>query len=244
MNRFVKPGQKVVIKPNMSFPTGQETALNTDVNVVREVAAMCWEAGASKVRILDNPLGMGRYCIPEIRSACEPVKPGMVHAVTDYAFYKSVRISDAWYGFNKTSVIKDVLAADVLIAVPKAKSHEMTGVTLSLKGMMGLVFDRRAMHQTGIDKGIVTLAGYLKPKLVVVDATRVLSTNGPHGPGEIIAENKVIASADMVAADAMTVKLCTWWGRRMEPRQVKHIKLAHEKGLGRMDIENLNVKQI
>ncbi|MCP3899337.1 MAG: DUF362 domain-containing protein, partial [Desulfobacteraceae bacterium] len=88
------------------------------------------------------------------------------------------------------------------------------------------------------------LSAYLKPKLVVVDATRVLSTNGPRGPGKIIAENKIIASPDMVAADAMTVKQCKWYGRSMEPKQVKHIKIAHEEGLGRMDIENLNVKEI
>ncbi|WP_022663630.1 DUF362 domain-containing protein [Desulfospira joergensenii] len=244
MKAFVKPGQRVVIKPNMSFPKGQETAVNTDALVVKEVAAMCLEQGAQKVSILDHVMGTPKYCTLEIDAVCDPLKPGMVHAVTDANLFKEVKISDSWFGLSKTDVITEVLKADVIIAVPKAKSHGATGVSLSMKGMMGLIYNRQAMHTMKLHDSIVTLASYLKPKLVVVDATRVLSTNGPGGPGEIIAENKIIASPDMVAADAMTVKQCTWYGRSMEPRQVKHIKIAHKAGAGRMDVENLNVKEI
>jgi uncharacterized protein (DUF362 family) len=245
MKRFVKPGQKVMIKPNMSFAKGQAHATNTDVDIVRELAVMCLEAGAGAVRILDHPLGFPKFCIEEIQHACDPIKPGMVAAIDDADRFAPVRVSDSWFGFNKTDVMKEVLASDVLIAAPKAKEHHATGVSLSMKGMMGLIFDRMAMHgATRLDASIVRLAGRLKPHLVVVDATRVLSTNGPRGPGDIIAENKVIASADMVAADAMTVKLCTWNGGRLNPAQIDHIKMAHEAGLGRMDVENLRVKQI
>ncbi len=139
--------------------------------------------------------------------------------------------------------MKDVLTAVCLIAAPTAKSHHATGVSLSMKGMMGLVYDRWTMHQQGLNGAVVSLAAFLKPKLVVVDATRVLSTNGPRGPGEIIPMNTIIASADMVAADAKTVEMCTWYGKRFKPRQIEHIRLAHEQGLGRMDIEKLVVKQ-
>ncbi len=244
MKQFVKPGQKVIIKPNMSFSNGQDTATNTDVFVVREVAAMCLEQGAKKVSILDNVLSVPKFSIRDMAKACDSVKPGMVQAVTKANLFKEVKLSDSWFGFNKTDIIKEVLQADVIIAVPKAKSHRKAKVSLSLKGMMGLNYDRMAMHSHGLSKSIVDLATYLKPKLVIVDATRVLSTNGPRGPGKIIAENKIIASPDMVAADAMTVKQCIWYGDSLEPRKVKHIRIAHEQELGRMDVENLNVKTI
>ncbi|MFH1984478.1 MAG: DUF362 domain-containing protein [Pseudomonadota bacterium] len=245
MKRFVKPGQKVVIKPNMSFGKGQAHATNTDAGIVRELAVMCLEASAGAVRILDHPTGFSKFCIEDIRQACDPIKPGMVAAIEDADQFSPVSVSDSWIGFNEADVMKEVLSADVLIAAPKAKEHETTGVSLSMKGMMGLVYDRQALHGIArLDASIVKLATRLKPQLVVVDATRVLSTNGPHGPGDIIAENKVIASADMVAADAMTVKLCTWNGGRLHPGQIDHIKMAHEAGLGRMDVENLQVKQI
>lgn len=243
MQAFVKPGDKVVIKPNMSFANGVENATNTRPEVVRELVAMVKEAGASKVRVLDNTLCQPEPSIAEIKDACQIFNEDIVHALTDYSFYKSTKINDNWFGFNKTDVMKDVLTADCLIAAPTAKSHHATGVSLSMKGMMGLVYDRWTMHQQGLNGAVVSLAAFLKPKLVVVDATRVLSTNGPRGPGEIIPMNTIIASADMVAADAKTVEMCTWYGKRFKPRQIEHIRLAHEQGLGRMDIENLVVKQ-
>lgn len=246
MKAFVKPGDKVVIKPNMSFGNGVENATNTKPEVIRELVAMAKEAGASRIRVLDHPLGFPRTCIAEIKDACDTVEEGITHALTDYNFYQSTKINDKWYGFNETSFMKDVLAADCLISAPTAKSHDMTGVSLSLKGLMGLVYDRWAMHQQGLDGNIVKLATFLRPKLklAVIDATRVLSTNGPAGPGKIIPMNTIIASSDMVAADAKTVEMCTWYGKRFKPRQISHILLAHKQGLGRMDVENLAVKQI
>ena len=243
MRAFVKPGDKVVIKPNMSFVNGVENATNTRPEVVRELVAMVKEAGASRVRVLDNTLCQPKPSIAQIKDACQVFNEDIIHALTDYSFYKPTKINDKWFGFNKTDVMKDVLTADCLIAAPTAKSHHATGVSLSMKGMMGLVFDRWTMHQQGLDDAIVNLAAFLKPKLAVVDASRVLSTNGPRGPGEIITMNTIVASADMVAADAKTVEMCTWYGKRFKPRQIKHIRLAHEQGLGRMDIENLVVKQ-
>jgi len=243
MQAFVKPGDRVVIKPNMSFGNGTANASNTTPEVVRELVAMTKEAGAARVRVLDNTLSQPGPSIADIKAACGIFNEDMVHALNDYSFYQPAKLNDSWLGFNKTDVMQDVLKADCLIAAPTAKSHSSTGVSLSMKGMMGLVHDRWTMHQQGLDKAIVTLAAFLKPKLVVVDATRVLSTNGPRGPGKIIPMNTVIASADMVAADAKTVEMCTWYGKRFKPRQIKHIRLAHEAGLGRMDIENLTIKQ-
>lgn len=244
MKSFVKPGHKVVIKPNMSFANGIRNGTATHPEVVRELVAMCKEAGAMKVQVLDHPLSGGELCAREIKAACAVFNEDIVTAVEDGPHYQKTKISDAWFGFNKTDILKDVLAADVLIAAPVAKHNFATDVSLSMKGMMGLVHDRWEMHQAGLNDAIVTLAAFLRPDLVVIDASRVLSSHGPNGPGKVIPMNRVIASRDMVAADAQAVKLFEWEGKRKEPRQVKHIRLAHEKGLGRMDIENLSVRQI
>jgi uncharacterized protein (DUF362 family) len=141
-------------------------------------------------------------------------------------------------------VVAEVLDADVLIAVPVGKSHSSAGVSLSMKGMMGLVFDRSTFHVKGLHEGIADMVTVLKPHLVVIDGTRILSTGGPGGPGEVIPLNLVVASADMVAADAQMVALGTWYGRRFEPRQVKHISIAADRGLGRIDLDKLRIKNI
>lgn len=244
MKSFVKPGHKVVIKPNMSFANGLKMGTTTHPEVVRELVAMCKEAGALKVQVLDHTLSGPEFSIREIKEACTVFNEDIVKAVQDYQHYQRTKISDSWFGFNKTDIIKDVLAADVLIAAPVAKHNHATDVSLSMKGMMGLVYERWEMHQTGLNKAIVNLSTFLRPDLVVIDASRVLSTNGPNGPGKVLSMKMVIASRDMVAADAQAVKMFEWGGKRKEPKQVDHIRLAHEKGIGRMDIENLNVKQI
>ncbi len=241
---FVKPGNKVVIKPNMSFNNGLKMGTNTHPEVVRELVAMCKEAKASKVQVLDHTLQKAELSIKETKAACAVFNEDIVKAVEDAQFYQQTKIPDGLIGFNQTDVIKDVLAADVLIAAPVAKHHRVSYVSLSMKGMMGLIYERRVMHKAGLDKAIVALAAFLRPTLVVIDASRVLSTNGPKGPGKVIPMNMVIASRDMVAADAQAVKMFEWNGKRMEPKKVGHIRFAHEKGLGRMDVENLNVKQV
>jgi uncharacterized protein (DUF362 family) len=141
--------------------------------------------------------------------------------------------------------MKEVLKSDVLIAAPVAKSHSSTGVSLSMKGMMGLVYNRRVMHwRYDLHTSIVDLCSLLKPHLVLIDGTRVLSTNGPSGPGKVLHENTVIASKDMVAADAFAVSRFLWYGKQYKPGQVPHIREAHERGLGRMDVEKLNIRTI
>jgi uncharacterized protein (DUF362 family) len=90
----------------------------------------------------------------------------------------------------------------------------------------------------------VDLAQRIKPRLAVIDASRVLTTGGPGGPGKVITPGEIIASADPVAADATAVASYEWYGLLMQAKQVSHIRLAHDRGLGRMDIENLQTKRL
>lgn len=246
MGRFVKAGQKVVIKPNMSFSAGPENATNTHPEVVREVLVMCKEAGAARIRVLDHSLQDAEQALDlsGIRAACDGIEAGICHHLMNAGFYSEDGIPDA-KEMRGNSFMRDVLDADVLIAVPVAKSHAGAGVSLSLKGQMGLILDRFVMHSRyDLHTAIVDLNTRIKPNLAIIDATRVLTTGGPGGPGTVITPGEVIASADPVAADATAVASYEWYGQKMQPRQVSYIRLAHERGLGRMDIENLLTRRI
>jgi uncharacterized protein (DUF362 family) len=214
--------------------------------VVKELVVMCREAKASKILVLDNTLGPGERCLDNsgIRDACRVIEENMVFNLDDEDLYQEIRIPQA-KTMDRNEVMKEVLKANVLIAAPVAKSHSGAGVSLSMKGMMGLIYNRRDMHwRYDLHTSIVDLCTVVKANLVVIDATRVLSTNGPSGPGKVLKENTVIASTDMVAADAFTVASFEWYGKKYQPRQVRHIREGHERGLGRMDIENLKIKTV
>jgi len=246
MKRFVKPGDKVVIKPNISFARSPGSGANTNPDVVAEVARMVAEAGASRIWVLDNTLQNARDCLylSQIPARCERIPNTVVSNVAARRMFRNVRV-DQGRQVKAMEVIKEVLDADVLIAVPVGKCHSASGVSLSMKGMMGLIFDRGSFHSRyNLHEAIVDMVTILKPDLVVIDGTRILSTNGPGGPGEVIPLNLVVASTDMVAADAQMIALGTWYGRKFRPDQVRHVTLAARRGLGRLDLKNLNVKNV
>jgi len=246
MQRFVKPGNRVIIKPNMSFARPPSAGTNTSPEVVRELAIMCREAGAASILIPDNVLHTAGASLrmSGIQDACASVDPDMVRAISSPHLYREVAIPGA-EDIPRTDIMKVVLKSDVLIAAPTAKSHSSAGVSLSMKGMMGLIYDRGVFHgRYDLDTSIVDLCTVLKADFTLIDASRVLSTGGPQGPGKVIRADTVIASTDMVAADATTVSMFEWYGRRFKPSQVNHIHLAHKRGLGRLDIDNLNTRRL
>jgi uncharacterized protein (DUF362 family) len=245
MSRFIKPGQKVLIKPNMSFAQTPDKATNTHPDVVREVLVMCKEAGAGSVRVLDHSLQNPALALQRsgILDACNSVQSGICHHLMDAGFYVDTPLKEA-QTMHENAIMRDALEADVLIAVPVAKSHGSTGVSLSLKGQMGLIFNRGSMHSRyPLSTSIVDLNTRLKPHLAVIDASRVLSTGGPGGPGKVLFPGEIIASADPVAADSIAVASYEWGGRKIAPRQVAYLREAHDRGLGRMDIENLVIRK-
>ncbi|WP_035068316.1 DUF362 domain-containing protein [Nitratidesulfovibrio termitidis] len=245
MGRFVKTGQKVVIKPNMSFASAASLGTNTHPEVVAALVRMCRDAGAASVLVLDNPLAPAEQCIERsgIRTACAEFGD-IVQAPTAERFYRELDIDGAQQ-MTANTFLRDALDADVLIAAPTAKSHSSTGVSLGLKGMMGLIRQRGVMHSRyDLDTAIVDLNTRLRAALTVIDGTYVLSTGGPGGPGKVLQENTVIASADPVSADACAVESFEWYGRRFAARQVSHIRLAHERGLGSMDLAARTVTRI
>lgn len=246
IQRFVKPGDRVVIKPNMSFPNPPEWGTTTHPYVVRALSDMCLKAGAVSVLILDNPLRHAELCLERsgLRAVCQGLPQTQTLGVADRRFYEEVEVPEG-KELRSTMIMKEVLKADALIAVPVAKSHSATGVSLAMKGMMGLIYDRSSFHlDMDLNRAIVDLCTVLKPQLTVVDATRVLSSGGPGGPGKVIPLETIIASTDMVAADAMAVELGTWYGRKFKASQVKHIRVAHERGLGNMDVAVQSVKEV
>ena len=246
MNRFVKPGARVVIKPNMSFPNPPNWATTTHPDVVRELASMCLQAGASAVVVLDNPLRNTELCLERsgIRRSLKSLPGSRAEGIDSERFFKEVRVPEG-IELSSTMIMKQVLEADVLIAAPVAKSHSATGLSLSMKGMMGLIYNRSDLHlRMDLNTAVVDLCTVLKPQITVVDVSRLLASGGPGGPGKVIPMNKIVASTDMVAADAATVQLGTWYGRKFQARQVRHIRMAHERGLGNMDIDRQVVKEI
>ena len=242
MGRYVRQGADVIVKPNIcNAYHGPEYASTTNPAVVAAIVALCLEAGANSVRVMDFPFGgsaQDAYQTSGIAPAVEAAGGKM--ALMNALKYQQVEIPNAM-ALKRTQVYADILAADMLINVPIAKHHSGAGLTLGLKNLMGTILDRGALHANGLHKSIADLGTLVRPQLTVIDATRILVANGPTGGSlkDVRQMDTVIASADIVAADAYAATLFGKTGAEIE-----YIRLADQIGLGTMDLASIQIQEI
>jgi len=238
ISAFVKPGQQVLVKPNASFSAGPEVGATTSPEVVRAMVELCLTEGRAKqVIVFDHTLRPPETCFEKsgIKAACAGLEGCHLVGVEDERFFVETPVPRGQV-LGKTAIAKDVLEADVLISLPTAKSHSATGVSFGLKGLMGLIWDRKTFHRDlDLNEAVADLATVIPTRLTVVDGTRALVRGGPGGPGETVRLDTIVASTDPVAADARAVTLTPWYGRKFKAGQVKHIRAAAARGLGEID---------
>ncbi|MBW1808780.1 MAG: DUF362 domain-containing protein [Deltaproteobacteria bacterium] len=237
MKAFVKKGQSVLIKPNMGFPTPPELHATTSPDLIAAVAKQALDCGASKVLIVDNPIRRPEACI-RVVGIKEATKDLDVHVLmpTSEKMYTMTPIPKG-KSLKKTKILKDALKCDVHIALPIGKSHNAAGFSGTLKGMMGLILDRESFHSRyDLNQAVADLNTVLKPDLTILDGIKVMTTDGPAGPGELTTCNTIIAGTDPVAVDAAAVELAPLYGRKIKPRQIKHLKAAQQMGLGKLSL--------
>jgi uncharacterized protein (DUF362 family) len=243
ISRFVKKGQRVVLKPNMSFTRTPEFGATTHPQVVATVAQACMEAGAQQVLVLDHTLHRAELCLERtgIREACKDITGVHVLTLQERKFFREIKIPRGKV-LERVEVMKEVLDSPVLINIPVAKSHSATGVSMGIKGLMGLIWDREIFHsQVNMNQALADLATVIKPQLTILDATRALTSGGPGGPGEVRKPNLIIAGIDPVAVDSYGVSVVPWYGQNFKGRQVEHLQIAYQRGLGKIDIEQSKV---
>ncbi len=243
ISRFVKKGQRVVLKPNMSFSRTPDFGATTHPLVVVAVAQACIEAGASQVLVLDYTLQRPELCLERtgIREACRDIAGVHVLAIQERKFFREVKIPQGKV-LDRVEVMKEILDSQVLINIPVAKSHSATGVSMGMKGLMGLIWDRESFHSKyNINQAIADLGTVIKPQLTILDATRSLTSGGPGGPGTVVKSNLVIAGIDPVAVDSYGVTIVPWYGQNFKGRQVEHLLISHQRGLGKIDIDQLKI---
>ena len=245
MGKFVKPGDKVCIKPNISFAANSECGATTSADIARQVVQLCLDAGAARVVVFDHTIQEAALCIEQSGINAAVVDKEKVSLLT---LTKERQFADTPIPGGKelksVKVAKVVLDSDKFINLPTAKSHSATGVSLGMKGLMGLIWDRGSLHQMNLHQAIADLASVIKPDLTIVDATRALTSGGPGGPGKTVALNMVIAGVDPVAVDSYAVAITQWYNKSFTGKSVKHIVAAAEMGLGEIDTGKMDIKQV
>ncbi len=241
ISKFVKKNQSVVIKPNIGWDCAPQLAANTNPGLVGRIVEQCFIAGAKSVYVFDNPVNEWTRCYKNsgIEDAVKKAGGTMVTGKSE-SYYHAVDIPKGIV-LKNAKVHELILESDVFINVPTLKTHGGTKLSISMKNLMGVVWDRGYWHKNNLHQCIADFTTFKKPDLNVVDAFRVLKRNGPRGvsAADVVEMKYQIISPDIVAADAAACKV---FG--IEPDQLKHIPLAATLGSGTSNLEKLRINRI
>ena len=238
MGQFVKPGQSVLIKPNLLSDHTPDDAVTTHPEVVRALIRLVKAAGATPW-VADSPA-----IIADLRRVWE--RTG-IEAVCHDEQVSLVNLEKAGSrSFEENgihfTIATPVLEADAIITVPKVKTHVLTGLTGAMKNLYGTVpglqktaFHKRYPYPQDFARLLVAIYRQVRPVLSVADGVVGMEGNGPSA-GRPIRLGFLGASADAVALD---VVLCRALG--LEPRNVIHLELARQAGLGLQDWDQIAV---
>lgn len=244
MGRFVRKGHTVVVKPNIGFPRKPEIGATTNPLLIKTVIESCYQAGAKRVYVFDNVVtptsGNARNCyqLSGIEDAARTAG-GIIIPVDDFS-YREVAIPGAKI-LKTAEVHRLILDSDVLINVPVLKHHSSTHLSIAMKNLMGIVKNRMKYHLTGLDQCIADFCLYKKPDLNIVDAYRVLMSDGPDGPRDVreahvTLKKTLLMSKDIVAVDAAAARI---FGKN--PEDIGYIRIGHQQKTGNMNLNKLKI---
>jgi len=225
---YVKFKEKVLIKPNLCSRKKAKTGATTDPRVVRSIVDLLKDQ-TNDISIIESD---GAATDAEIIwSYC---------GFTNISKEKNVKLINL---SKEPSLIHDdyelpkLLFKDyVLINVPKIKTNDITIITCSLKNLFGLIPSRhRAKYHKNINETIVYLNSMFKTNLTIVDGLICMEGNGPIN-GKSINMNIIVAGNNPVAVDSV---ICNLIG--LNPRDVDHIRMASDAGLGPMNMNDIDL---
>ena len=237
---LIRPGARVLIKPNISFPTSPDIAPDiTNPNIIAALVKVFKEGGASKVIVGDQSVwGVRTRDSCRITGIQEVVeKSGGEVCYFDEEPRITVEVPDGKF-FDKISLPKIIKEVDLIVNVPKMKTSFISMVTLGLKNLLGFINfeDRRKFHRMyDLAYVIADIAKVVKPGLTLIDGIIAMEGFGPHA-GTHIKMDTIVASRDVVAADAVGATIMGY-----DPLEPPTTQVAARYGLGNADLSNIQI---
>lgn len=240
--RFVRKGDVVLIKPNVAFERAAVLGATTNPDVLSALIELCRAAGASEVRVADNPIESPEACFARsgIRKATNTANARLY--LPNPASFETLHVPGATWIEEWPFFWHPFRGVDKVIGVSPVKDHNLCSASMTTKNWYGLLGGRRNQFHQDIHGIIADLALMMRPTFVVLDGTRVMYQSGPTGgslddvrPGDTLA-----ASTDSLAVDAFG------WddllGRKGRPLPA-YFAQAAERGLGEPDWTRVSVKE-
>ncbi len=234
---FIRPGSKVLLKPNLLMAKGPESGIDTHPEVLRAVIRILkgincrvlvgdgpsvWNNRAEEVEEVYRLSGTGRVCEEE---------------EVELAVFERRR----WRGsFPLTAYLDE---CNYLVSIPKFKTYELTILTGAIKNNYGLVsgtykteLHRRNITVDNFSRVVVDVYQEARPALSIVDGITAMEGDGPGTGGTLRQEGLIVAGADAVAIDSVLALIMG-----LKPLDIATTRIAAERGLGTADIAAIDI---
>lgn len=236
---FIARGDVVVVKPNIGWDRLPAYAATTNPEVVATVVALCIEAGAKQVKVFDHAVVDPRRCYKQSGISAAAAAAGGIVSFIDERKFRDVKLPGIV--LKSWPLYTEAMEADKFINIPIAKTHGLSTLTLGMKNLMGIMGSSRGRIHQRLDGSLVDVAMSVKPTLIIIDAVRILTANGPQGGdlADVKQLNMVVAGRDQVAVDSFGATLFGLKGT-----DIGCVVAGHKAGLGIMDLAKLRIKKI
>jgi len=237
IDRFVKPGETVLLKPNIGFSSPPRICATSHPDIIAEVTRLCYEyAKAKKVYITDNPINDAKSCFVNSQIAPAAEKYGAQMILPRQNLFTPMSLDGGKLIKNWPFLYEPLAKVDKVIGIAVVKDHARSGASMTMKNWYGLLGGGRNIFHTNINTIITELAMLVKPTLVILDATEIMISNGPTGgsASDLKRMNMMIASCDQIAADSFGAELLG-----LKPTDLPYLLKAQELKIGTTDYKSL-----
>jgi uncharacterized protein (DUF362 family) len=246
IENFVKKGQKIVVKPNIGWDKTPEMAADTNPILIKELVKQILAAGAAEVVVFDHTCDEWKNCYKNsgieaaVLEAGGKIVPG-----NDARYYHDVELPEGKI-LKKTQIHEALLNCDAWFNVPVLKVHSGAKMTIAMKNYMGIVWDNKWFHKAGLQQCIADSCTWAKkPVLNIVDAYRIIKSNGPRGRSvaDAVLVKALFMSKDIVAVDTAATRSVQQL-TNVTLEEASHIGLGEALKLGTTKLDTLNIKRI
>jgi len=239
MQRFVRPEDIVVIKPNIGWERTPAQGANTHPVIVAALVRACRDSGARRVVVTDCPVRKSRAAFERSGILAAAREAGAEVVIPEESRLVKVVISAR---LGVWDVLEPFALATKIINVPVAKRHPALGYSCGMKNWLGITNMLRLEFHNDLQRSIAELAALMRPTLTVVDASRILLANSPDGGSldDVKRLHAIAAGTDPVAMDA--------WGAEQtgvtRDAMPEFLALTERMGLGTRDWRGLQPEQL
>lgn len=242
VGRFIRPGDVVIVKPNVAFDRAPALGATTDPGVLAAVVTLVREAGAAEVRVVDNPINSPEGSFHKSGIADAAARSGARVMLPDPGHFRTLAVDGVELIGRWPMLHRPFVGATKVIGVAPLKDHNLCSASMTMKNWYGLLGGRRNQFHQRIHQIVAELAVMMRPTLVVLDATRVLVSNGPTGGSlsDVKPMDTMVVATDQLAADAYGYEMLL--GR--DPGGLPYLELAEARGVGTRDWRRLRREEV